>query len=462
MIHETLTDLAVPLRDLQPYERNPRRGSIETIRESLRTHGQYRPIVVNRGTRTGRRNEILAGNHTWHGAKAEGWTRIAATFVDVDEHTAAKIVAVDNRSSDLATNDGEILAGLLSDLPDLAGTGYSDHDLDALLADLAGPQGTSIDGGESALPEPPDEPMTKPGDMWLLGPHRLVCGDARDAGEVARLLGGARIGVAFTSPPYASQRTYDASSGFAPIPPAEYVEWFADVQANVRAHLAEDGSWFLNIKEHCEDGQRHLYVKDLTIAHVRRWGWRFVDELCWVDSRNGFPGTWPNRFKDAWEPVFHFSTNGAIKFHPLANGTKSGDVLTYDPSSHMHMGAYGYRVDAERTFTEGIARPSNVVHIPAGGDGTHSAAFPVALPAWFIRAYSDPGDAVFDPFMGSGSTLIAAHREGRVAYGVEISPAYCDVICTRWQKITGVKTERLLSDGTSETVDFNAEAGVAG
>lgn len=451
----------IPLDKLQPYHRNPRRGNIPAIAESLQHLGQYRPIVVNEGTQTGRQLEILAGNHTYFAARDElGWDSIDIVLVDVDEHTAAKIVAVDNRSSDLATNDDEVLAGLLSDLPDLAGTGYSDDDLDALLADLTGPHRTI--SGEDAPPEPPSQPVTKPGDMWLVGSHRVICGDSRNAGDVARLLDGARINIAFTSPPYASQRTYDESSGFKPIPPDDYVDWFEDVQANVRAHLAEDGSWFINIKEHCEDGQRHLYVKDLTIAHVRRWGWRFVDELCWVDSRNGFPGMWPNRFKDAWEPVFHLSANGAIKFHPLTNGTKSDDVLTYDPDSHMHMGEHGYRVDAERTFKEGIARPSNVIHVPAGGDGSHSAAFPVALPAWFIRAYSDPGDVVFDPFMGSGSTLIAAHQEGRVAYGVEISPAYCDVICTRWQKTTGVTPMLLRSDGTSEAVDFSAEADVAG
>jgi DNA modification methylase len=94
------------------------------------------------------------------------------------------------------------------------------------------------------------------------------------------------------------------------------------------------------------------------------------------------------------------------------------------------------------------------MHLAAGGDGTHSAAFPVDLPAWFIRAYSDPGDTVFDPFMGSGSTLIAAHQENRTAYGSEISPAYTDVICKRFQDYAGIKPERVLPDGTTEPVSF--------
>jgi site-specific DNA-methyltransferase (adenine-specific)/site-specific DNA-methyltransferase (cytosine-N4-specific) len=273
---------------------------------------------------------------------------------------------------------------------------------------------------------------------------------------VERLLDGQRVNLAFTSPPYASQRAYDELSGFRPVPPDEYVDWFEDVQAGVRAVLAEDGSWFVNIKEHCDDGQRHLYVKDLTIAHVRRWGWRFVDELCWVDTRNGVPGGWPNRFKDAWEPVFHFSADGPIKFRPLANGEHSENVFKYSPDnpvSHSGSGLLGGS-KSRNGAGEGIARPSNVISVPAAaGLGLHSAPFPVELAAWFMRAYTDPGDSVFDPFMGSGSTLIAAHREQRTAYGMEISPAYCDVICRRYQGHAGTKP---VLEATGVPHDFTA------
>src|SRR5688572_21896147 len=85
---------------------------------------------------------------------------------------------------------------------------------------------------------------------------------------------------------------------------------------NIASVLKPDGSYFLNIKEHAEDGQRHLYVKDLTLAHVRQWGWRFVDEFCWRKTDNGVPGGWNNRFKNAWEPVFHFCRQQEIKFRP--------------------------------------------------------------------------------------------------------------------------------------------------
>ncbi|MFI1182527.1 ParB N-terminal domain-containing protein [Streptomyces sp. NPDC020799] len=138
-IPESLEGLAVPVADLAPYHRNPRTGDLAAIAESLATHGQYKPIVVNKGTLTGRPNEILAGNHTAKAARTLGWDEIAVTWLDVDEDTAAKIVIVDNRTSDLAGYDTELLADILSDLPDLKGTGYDKEQLDDLLDDTSLP-----------------------------------------------------------------------------------------------------------------------------------------------------------------------------------------------------------------------------------------------------------------------------------------------------------------------------------
>ena len=136
-----------------------------------------------------------------------------------------------------------------------------------------------------------------------------------------------------TSPPYATQREYDPSSGFKPVPPDEYVAWFRDVAAGIETVLAPDGSYFLNIKEHADDGERSLYVKDLVLAHKRQWGWRFVDEFCWRKTDNGVPGGWNNRFKNAWEPVFHFCRQPEIKFRPEAVGHVSEDCFDYSPDN---------------------------------------------------------------------------------------------------------------------------------
>ncbi|MGG2460614.1 ParB/RepB/Spo0J family partition protein [Streptomyces sp. RGM 3693] len=147
-IPASLAGLAVPVDELAPYHRNPRTGDLDSIAESLSTNGQYRPIVVNRGTLTGRPNEILAGNHTYKAAKQLGWVEIAVTWLDVDDDAAAKIVIVDNRTSDLAGYDTVLLADILQDLPDLQGTGYDQEQLDQLLdeTDLPAPIELPSDG----------------------------------------------------------------------------------------------------------------------------------------------------------------------------------------------------------------------------------------------------------------------------------------------------------------------------
>jgi hypothetical protein len=140
-------DPTFPVDRLHRYHRNPRRGDVPTIRQSLATTGQYRPLVVNQGTITGRPDEILAGNHTYEAAlpggkvldergKAVDWKglpTLAVTFVDCDEETARRIVVIDNRAADKATNDADMLAGLLVDMDDLIGSGYSEDDLAKML-----------------------------------------------------------------------------------------------------------------------------------------------------------------------------------------------------------------------------------------------------------------------------------------------------------------------------------------
>lgn len=139
-----LEDLRVDLNDLTPYHRNPRKGDVDTLVESLQAHGQYRPIVVNKGTKTGRPNEIAAGNHTWHAAKRLRWKKLAATWIDVDEDTLSRIVLVDNRASDLGQYHDRELAQMLEDLrvsdDVLAGTGWSEMDAHHLLQRIGEPE----------------------------------------------------------------------------------------------------------------------------------------------------------------------------------------------------------------------------------------------------------------------------------------------------------------------------------
>jgi ParB-like chromosome segregation protein Spo0J len=143
----SIEELKVPIAALRPYPQNPRLGDVEAIKRSLQRNGQYRAIVVNRRTM-----EVLAGNHTVRAAEGLGWREIAATFVEVDDEQARRIMLVDNRTSDLAGYDLEGLAELLSELPDLDGTGYDRRALDALLDELGRAQELEE---EDAPPSPP-------------------------------------------------------------------------------------------------------------------------------------------------------------------------------------------------------------------------------------------------------------------------------------------------------------------
>lgn len=445
----------LPLDHIQHASRNPKGHADTDISRSIDHFGFAElPLLDERTGRLvaghGRHNQLVAmqqaGKHAPDGIRIDdtgAWLMpvIRGWASRSDSDADAYLVA----SNQLVTKGGwedHSLAEILEELQDqhlLDLTGFDDDDLAQLLDGLHEPdEPTDSEPGEPGASAPPEDPVTKPGDVWILGPHRIICGDSRDHDTVTAVLDGARINLAVTSPPYASRRSYDPSSGFQPIPPDEYVDWFTEIQANVRAHLADDGSWFVNIKEHTEDGQRHLYVKDLTIAHVRRWGWRFIDELSWHKT-DPFPGRYEGRFKNAFEPVFHFAI-GQPKHRPDHVLLDSNTAIVTTPTARAH--ATQFSNETLRTVSgTGKVWPSNVLTLAAGAEGvdggSHAAAFPVRLPAWFINAYTDPGDTVFDPFMGSGTTLIAADNEGRIGYGVEISPAYCDVICRRYQQHTG-------------------------
>lgn len=431
----------VPLSALREHPANPRQGDLGSIIESIKANGWASVIVAQKG------GVVLAGNHRLKAARELGMETVPVLWLDVDEETALRILLADNRTSDLASWDDRALAGLLVDLQQqsatgLTGLGWDTQDLDALIAEVAKSDGTGrVDPGPG---EPPKTPVTQPGDLWVLGEHRLLCGDCRVADDVERVMDGAQINVAFTSPPYAEQRAYDESSGFKPIPPAEYVEWFQPVAENVSTHLAGDGSWFVNIKPSAEGLDTELYVFDLVLAHVREWGWHFATEFCW--ERGGMPGKVWRRFKNEFEPVYQFAM-GDWKMRPSRVTERSGAVPFYvagtRASKPLDREQGTGALDFGAAKSEGDAYPGNRLPRFSSEALGHSAAFPVGLPAWFTKAYSDPGDTVFDPFAGSGSTLMAAHQEGRKGYGIEISPGYCDVIVNRWQDFTGLVAHRV-------------------
>ena len=205
------------LADLRPYHANPRRGDVAQIARSLSRTGQYRPIVVNAGTKTGRYREVLAGNHTLAAALKLGWSHLAGSVVDVDDDTAARIVAADNRTAELGGYDDAALLALLESVAaaeqGLEGTGYSDADLLALLARVAPDAEPEALTDPDEIPDEPAEPVTRPGDLWTLGDHRILCGDSTDPDAVAHLIGGRRAVLIHADPPYGMGKQADGVLG---------------------------------------------------------------------------------------------------------------------------------------------------------------------------------------------------------------------------------------------------------
>jgi DNA modification methylase len=462
-----------PTGRLVPYAKNARTHSPEQVAQiaaSIVEFGFVNPILVDST------DGIIAGHGRILAARKLGLVEVPVVVLGhLSEIQRRAYIIADNQ---LALNAGwndELLRGALESLDadgfNLSLVGFSDEELAGLLAKVEPDATAAVE--EETVPEPPAQPVTQPGDVWLIGNHRLICGDCRDAAVVEKLMAGARANVAITSPPYATQREYDPTSGFKPVPPEEYVEWYRAVAAGVESVLASDGSYFLNIKAHADEGERNLYVMDLVLAHRRQWGWRFVDEFCWRKTDNGVPGGWQNRFKNAWEPVFHFCRQQQIKFRAEAVSHESDDCFDYSPdnpksnsgSGLLGTGARGAAADGGKNQDAwqrsrnslsddsegrhaGLARPSNVIEVKSeSSQGSHSAPFPRALVEFFLKAFSDAGDVVFDPFMGSGTTMAAAQVLGRAAYGCEISPAYCDVIVRRMRDL-GIDTV-LESNGDS-------------
>jgi DNA modification methylase len=467
-IHDDLLHLAQPLDSLVMLDPNPNIGDVEAVKRSYERFGQRKPIVVRSTDRV-----IEAGNTQFAAASDLGWDSIACVLVDDDEATGLAFALADNRTADLGSQDDAALAALLQIVMDTdadlaAAASYGVDDLLALVA------ATATEDEDAHLDDVPTEApqITEAGDLWLLGPHRILCGDCRNGDDVALALDGRTINLSFTSPPYADRRDYDPDSGFVPIKPDDYVEWYAPVSEHTATHIAEDGSMFINIKAQVTpDGlDTEPYVLDLVLAHVRRWGWHWATELCW--ERNGVPKRVTRRFKNQFEPIHQFA-RGDWKMRPEAVrhwspnvpvavgaggegadwAARQGTVGGYSPFATKPKRTGGHtgpmmnvqgdpnvNSTAGDTAGPGMAYPGNRLPTFAGSHEAtgHSAAFPVGLPEFFVHAYTDAGDVVYDPFMGSGSTLLAAHRAQRIGVGIELSPRYVDIICKRFQRVTGI------------------------
>ena len=450
-----------PIERLIDYARNPRKNdhAVEQMASVITEFGFRIPVVAKS---TG---ELVDGHLRLKAARRLGLTTVPVVLAD--ELTDAQIKAfrlLANRSASWAQWDEALLALELEDLKladfDLALTGFDEEEISRLLgddeaSDDAGSEAT--DGEPDAaddIPEAPADPVSRAGDVWALGPHRLICGDAADPAVVGALMGEERANLLVTSPPYANQRAY-TTGGIADWD--RLMQGVFTVAMTVMAAVAQ---MLVNLGLVHREGTVVRYWDDW-LSWMPHQGWRFFGWYVW-DQGVTVPGDWAGRLAPRHEFLFHFNREARkpnktvpCKFagqdkHLQADGSSSGGLRTREGerTGWNHAGK----------VTQDFRIPDSVVTVTRQrgsiGEGIdHPAVFPVALPEFVIEAYTNPGEIVFDPFSGSGTTMLAAQRTGRIARSIEIAPEYVDVAIERFrQNFHGVQATLLATGQTFDEV----------
>jgi DNA modification methylase len=370
--------VVVNLNDLTPDSANARLHSERNIKEitrSLKEFGQHRPFVVQKST-----GRILVGNGMYEAMKKLGWTEGQVLYVDDDDATATRRALADNRTAELAEWDNQILKDLLQDLgPEPNVPGWSDEELEGLF-DLSdwNPQ-----IGEDEAPETPEEPVSKLGDIWLCGNHRVMCGDSTDADAIARLMNGEKATLTFTDPPYGIGRDkgFGGSGGFRGF------------GKPIKRRRYENNDWDSDVP----DKSAFTLIQNYSMNAIIWGGNFFTDKLpvgtMWLvwDKHNTMP-----TFGDCELAWTNLNRKSIKKYDIVYNGLIGKEPERFHPTQK-----------------------------------------PVKLCVEVISDFSNTNGLILDPFGGSGSTLIACEQTKRVCYMCELAPEYVDVIVKRWQNLTG-------------------------
>ncbi len=388
----------VKISELKPHPKNPRvhpDSAIEKLERSIKEFGWTNPILVSAD------GYILAGHARLKAAENAGIKEVPVIYLPLEGAKAEAYLIADNRLQDETDWDYEKLKDLLQELDtgeiDLELTGFDMGEIEDLVTQIHVP-GEII---EDEVPEPPEEPITKPGDLWVLGRHRLLCGDATVAADVERLMDGKKADMVFTDPPYGVNVKGGKGKG--------------NTIAGDLTQTAIPFSFEICVKQATKDKARFYFCGGegnigLYFKLFERYLAQMPKLLIWV--KNGFVLK-QNGYHNQYELIFYgFKAGGGGKEY-----------------------WYSGRSEDEASDVWRVSRDATTSYL-------HPTQKPIELPARAIRNSSKAGDTIYDPFGGSGSTLIACEQLNRTCYMMEIDPVYCDVIVKRWEKFTGEAAKR--------------------
>ncbi len=408
---------------IQPYERNPREndGAVDAVAASLKEFGFRQPIVVDSD------GVIICGHTRMKAARKLGLKKVpvhVATDLSPDQVKALRVA--DNKTGELATWDFEILPIELADLQamefDMLEFGFDEDELAKLLSEEELVEGLT---DPESIPEPPDEPVTQPGDLWILGDHRLLCGDSSKEADVDTLLNGNSIDMVNTDPPYNVSVQPRSNNAVAMAAASKGATKNVKKQRTTKMRpkdrpLANDfvsdeefdrllDAWFGNISRVLKPGGIFfIWGGYANLSNyppmLKKNGLYFSQSIIWnklhpVLTRKDFMG--------AFELCFYGWKEGAgHKYYGPNNATDLWEVKKINPNKMVHL-----------------------------------TQKPTELATRALQYSSKKGANVLELFGGSGSTLIGCEQTGRHCFAMEIDPAYCDVIVERWGAFTGKKAE---------------------
>jgi DNA modification methylase len=423
------------LADIRPYDKNPRLNddAVDAVAASIKEFGFRQPIVVDPD------GVIICGHTRWKAAQKLGLEKVpvhVATDLTPEQIKAYRIA--DNQIASLAEWNYDLLPIEIGELQaanyDLSLLGFDQDELAKLLGGDLQEGLTDPDD----VPAPPDEAITKPGDLWILGNHRLLCGDSSKAEDLDRLLDGAVIHLVNTDPPY-------------------------NVKVEPRSNnaIAAGNSSFANPNKHHQkfDLERHPGKAKGTHKQMRAKDRPLANDFVTDEAFDGLLDAWFGNMARVLEAGRGFYIWGGyanlgnyppfLKKHDLyfSQGIvwdKQHPVLTRkDFMGAFEICFYGWRLGAGHKFF-GPNNATDLWHVKKVNPQSmvHLTEKPVELAVRAMQYSSRIGENVLDLFGGSGSTLIACEQTNRKAFLMELDPPYCDVIVQRWEKFTGRKAER--------------------